>query len=195
MHLVIPPGPFAAYLFDCDGTIANSLPLHYEAWQAAVQPWGGHMPLDLFYAWGGIPVPKTVEMLNEHLSLSMPVEAVTELREQEYFKRFPTLAAHPEVERIIRDMHGRIPLAVVSGSARASVEKTLRHLGLWECFDAVVGAEDVARGKPAPDPFLAAARKLGVEPSKCLVFEDAQPGVDAAIAAGMKYVRIPQRPE
>jgi len=194
MILQIPEGRFAAYLFDCDGTIANSLPLHLQAWQTALAPYGASFPEDLFYDWGGIPVPKTVEMLNTHLGLNLPVDVVTLAREQAYLNALDSLVSHAEVEAIIKKQHGKTPMAVVSGSTRSSVEKTLRKLSLWEYFDVIVGAEDVKHGKPNPEPYLTAARLLNVEPEKCLVFEDAEPGVQAALAAGMHYVRIPQRP-
>ena len=194
MLLQIPEGRFAAYLFDCDGTIANSLPMHRQAWRTALQTWGADFPEDLFYAWGGIPVPKTVEMLNAHLNLALPIAAVTKAREQAYFDLIGTIQSHAVVEAIIKKQHGKIPMAVVSGSPRASVEKTLRQLSLWEYFEVIVGAEDCKQGKPNPEPFLTAARLLNVEPATCLVFEDAEPGIESARAAGMQYVRVPQRP-
>lgn len=195
MKLDIPPGRFSAFLFDCDGTIANSLPVHLKAWNRALAHWNAEFPLEEFYAWGGIPVPKTVAMLNEYLGLAMDVEKVTLDREKAYFDLIATVQAHSEVEAFIRSQHGKSPMAVVSGSPRASVEKTLRQLSLWSFFDVIVGAEDSKQGKPSPEPYLTAARLLNVEPAACLVFEDAEPGVQSAIAAGMKYVRIPQRPD
>ncbi len=194
MILQIPEGRFAAYLFDCDGTIADSLPLHFKAWETALAPFGAAFPEDLFYDWGGIPVPKTVEMLNTHLGLKMPIEEVTHAREIAYLSLLESLASHAEVEAIIKKQHGKLPMAVVSGGSRGTVEKTLRKLGLWEYFEVIVGAEDVKNGKPSPEPFLTAARLLNVDPAKCLVFEDAESGVQSAIAAGMHFVRIPQRP-
>jgi HAD superfamily hydrolase (TIGR01509 family) len=134
-------------------------------------------------------------MLNDKLGLKMDVAVVTEAREKAYQALIGEVKSHAEVEAIIRQNHGKIPMAVVSGSPRASVEKTLRQLSLWPFFDVIVGAEDVKLGKPNPEPFLTAARLIDIDPALCLVFEDAEPGVQAAIAAGMKYVRIPQRPE
>ncbi|MBC7659296.1 MAG: HAD family phosphatase [Chitinophagaceae bacterium] len=195
MILSFPEGRFSAYLFDCDGTIANSLPVHQEAWRIALQKWNASFPEDLFYAWGGIPVPKTVTMLNDHLGLNLPVKDVAHAREQAYLNLIGTITSHSEVEEVIRRQHGKLPMAVVSGSPRASVEKTLRQLGLWEFFDIIVGAEDAKLGKPNPEPYLTAARLLNVEPKSCLVFEDAEPGIESARAAGMAFVRIPQRPE
>lgn len=195
MQLIIPEGRFEAYLFDMDGTIANSLPLHLKAWTKALAPYGQEMPEDLFYAWGGIPVPRTVELLNDHFRMQMPVESVTKAREEAYHELLPLVETHAAVEALIRASHRKIPMAVVSGSSHASIEKTLNRLRIRDLFDGVIGAEDCARGKPHPDPFLAGARLLGVEPRLCLAFEDAEPGIQAALAAGMQVVRIPQRPE
>lgn len=194
MQLLIPRGAFKAYLFDMDGTIANSLPLHLIAWTSALAPYGIEMPEDLFYAWGGIPVPRTVEMLNEHFKVSMPVEIVTRAREEAYLELLPEVKTHRAVEDLIRESYGKIPMAVVSGSSRASIEKTLRRLEIWKFFDGIIGAEDCRHGKPHPEPFLLGSKLLGVEPGECLAFEDAEPGIQSATAAGMQVVRIPQRP-
>ncbi len=193
MKLTIPSGPFEAYLFDLDGTIANSLPLHFKAWNQALGPYNSSMPEDLFYAWGGIPVPKTVEMLNEHFQIQLPIDDVTRAREHAYLNMMDDVTAHAAVDEIIRANYRRIPMAVVSGSARSSIIKTLTRLNLLEYFTALVGAEDYAKGKPDPEPFLTGARVLNVDPKKCLAFEDAEPGIQSALSAGMKVVRIPQR--
>jgi HAD superfamily hydrolase (TIGR01509 family) len=92
----------------------------------------------------------------------------------------------------IHAKHGDIPFAVVSGSTRESVTKSLTALGILDLFETLVCAGDYAHGKPAPEPFLLAASRLGVAPEKCLVFEDAEAGIQSAIAAGMAWVRILQ---
>ena len=190
--LFLPEGPFGAYLFDCDGTIADSMPLHFLAWNDALRPYGVQFPRDLFYAWAGIPVSRTVEMLAEKFGVALPVLEVTEAREGYYLSRLPQILPVEEVKaEILSAAARRLPIAVVSGSPHASVEKTLSFLGLRGHFEVIIGAEDSARGKPFPDPFLAAAAALGVEPSRCLVFEDGELGIQAAIAAGMKWVRVP----
>lgn len=189
----IPSGDFAAYLFDCDGTIADSLPLHFRAWNEALKPHGGSFSPELFVAWSGIPVRKTVEMLNERLGLAMPVEEIVEAREQLYFGLMPEVKAVPEVLAEIKAKHGILPMAVVSGSPRESVIRTLTFLGVLDRFETIVGADDAPRGKPFPDPYLLAAKRLGVAPEKCLVFEDAELGIESAKAAGMKWVRVVSR--
>ncbi|MEU5965652.1 HAD-IA family hydrolase [Micromonospora parva] len=193
MSLPLPPGPFAAYLFDCDGTIVDSMPLHYLAWQRALAEWGCEFPEDLFYAWGGRPTADIIVELNEQQGLAMPVAAVVERRESYYQELLPQLAAVPEVLAHIHDAHRRVPFAVVSGSTRASVTASLDALGLLDRFDVLVCADDYTRAKPDPEAFLLAARQLGVPPESCLVFEDTDLGIQAATAAGMASVRVPQQ--
>ena len=172
MKLKLPAGNFRAYLFDCDGTIADSMPLHYVAWKRALKEWNCDFDENLFYSWGGKPVRKIVAELNE--------------------EQLSHLEAIPEVVEHIDAKHGSIPFAVVSGSRRASVVGSLRVLGLLEKFDTLVCAEDYKHGKPAPDGFLLAAERLGVAPADCLVFEDTELGIEAATAAGMASVLVAQ---
>ncbi|MET8268798.1 HAD family hydrolase [Micromonospora arida] len=193
MSLPLPPGPFAAYLFDCDGTIVDSMPLHYLAWQRALEEWGCEFPEHLFYAWGGRPTADIIVALNEQQGLAMPVAAVVERRESYYQELLPQLAAVPEVLAHIHDAHRRVPFAVVSGSTRASVTASLEVLGLLDRFDVLVCADDYTRSKPDPEAFLLAAEQLGVPPESCLVFEDTDLGIQAATAAGMASVRVPQQ--
>ena len=191
MKLELPEGHFRAYLFDCDGTIVDSMPLHYLAWKKALGEWNCAFSEELFYAWGGRPVTEIIAALNQMQGLDMPVDAVAKRKENLYFELEDELKAIPEVIEHIEAKHGLIPLAVVSGSRRASVVHSLSALGLLEKFDVLVCAEDYARGKPAPDCFLTAAERLGVDPKHCLVFEDTEMGIKAATAAGMASVRVP----
>jgi beta-phosphoglucomutase family hydrolase len=192
MTLTLPAGDFQAYLFDCDGTIVDSMPLHYIAWKTALGEWGAEYPEDLFYQWGGKPIREIVAELNRMQGLSMPVEEVAHRKEGLYYELLPKLTAVPEVLEQIRAQHGRIPFAVVSGSTRESVVKSLEITRLLDKFDVLVCAGEYRNAKPAPDPFLLAAEKLGVAPKKCLVFEDTDLGIEAATAAGMQSVRILQ---
>jgi beta-phosphoglucomutase-like phosphatase (HAD superfamily) len=194
MSLTLPPGNFQAYLFDCDGTIADTMPLHHKAWLKALSEWNCDFPKDLFYAWAGIPIIKTVEMLNEKFSLSIPPQEAARRREEAYFEFLPTIQAIADVEHHIHLQYNRIPMAVVSGSPKRSVIKTLEVLGLIDRFQAIVAEGDYQNGKPHPEPFLLAAKLLNVSPENCLVFEDAELGIKSAKAAGMQWVRVPQGP-
>ncbi|MFI7026243.1 HAD family hydrolase [Micromonospora sp. NPDC049900] len=190
--LPLPTGDFQAYLFDCDGTIVDSMPLHYTAWRQALDEWECAFPEDLFYAWAGRPTLDIVDALNEQQRLNMPVETVVARREEHYQRLLPTAAGIPGVLHHIEDAHGRIPFAVVSGSTREAVTASLDALGILDRFDVLVCAGDYTRPKPDPEPFLRAAELLGVPPHACLVFEDADLGIEAAVAAGMAAVRVPQ---
>ncbi len=192
MRLQLPAGVFRAYLFDCDGTIADSMPLHYVAWKKSLAEWNCEFAEELFYAWGGRPVSEIIASLNEQHGLAMPVEAVAKRKESLYYEQLPQLKAVPEVVEHIDAQHGRIPLAVVSGSRRNSVVGSLTTLKLLDKFETLVCAEDYTNGKPAPDGFLLAAERLGIAPEDCLVFEDTDMGIEAASAAGMASVRVPQ---
>ena len=191
MRLKLPAGKFTAYLFDCDGTIVDSMPLHYIAWKTTLAEYGCPFPEDLFYAWGGKPVDEIISTLNAMNSLHMPVEEVGIRKEEMYFDLLPKLTAIAEVVEHIDDQHGRIPFAVVSGGRRNSVVRSLTTVGLLDRFETIVGAEDYVHSKPAPDAFLLGAERLGVAPADCLVFEDTDLGLQAATAAGMASVRVP----
>jgi beta-phosphoglucomutase family hydrolase len=191
MQLKLPPGDFRAYLFDCDGTIADSMPLHYKAWKKALEEWNCVYEEDLFYSWGGKPVREIIADLNKMQGLNMPIEALAARKEALYLEQLPQLKGIPEVLEHIEAQHGRIPFAVVSGSRRESVVGSLSVLNLLDKFDTIVAAEDYKNGKPAPDAFLLAAHRLGVAPKDCLVFEDTALGIQAATAAGMASVMVP----
>jgi HAD superfamily hydrolase (TIGR01509 family) len=191
LKLKLPAGPFRAYLFDCDGTIVDSMPLHYVAWKAALAEWNCPFDEDLFYAWGGRPVTAILSSLNEMNGLQMPLEIVAKRKEELYYDQISTLQAIPEVVEHIEASHGVIPFAVVSGSRRNSVVSSLERLNLLDKFDTIVCAEDYKNGKPAPDGFLLAAERLGIAPQDCLVFEDTALGIEAATSAGMASVMVP----
>jgi len=191
MKLKLPPGSFKAYLFDCDGTIADSMPLHYIAWRKALAEWNCDFSEDLFYAWGGMSVAEIIAALNRDRGLNMPVEKVARRKEELYFENLPQLKAVPEVMEHIEASYRLIPFAVVSGSTRDSVTRSLEALRILDRFDTLVCAGDYRNSKPDPEPFLLAAQRLGIAPEDCLVFEDADMGIQAATAAGMASVKVP----
>ena len=190
MKLNLPDGHFQAYLFDCDGTIADSMPLHYLAWKQALNEHECDFPEELFYRWGGMPVHEIISTLNQKHGLAMPVEEVAVRKESLYYDFLPRLTAVPEVLEVIEASHGSLPFAVVSGSTRESVTASLQSLKLLDKFDALVCAGDYRQSKPHPEAFLLAAERLGVAPANCLVFEDTAMGIEAATAAGMASVKV-----
>ena len=189
--LAIPPGDFAAYIFDCDGTLADTMPTHYRAWQTALGENAREFPEAMFYELGGVPTARIVEILNERHGYAMPVDETVAHKEALFLAMSHEIAAIEPVIALARKYHGAKPLAVASGGHRRVVMSTLRALGIAELFQAIVCSEDYQRGKPSPDPFLEAALRLGVPPERCLVFEDTATGIAAATAAGMQSVLVP----
>ena len=193
VQLTIPTGPFAAYLFDCDGTIADTMPLHYRAWRSTLDPLGAEYPEALFYEWGGTPTRKIVAQLNERNLLQMPVEETALAKEEAFLALLGEARPVAAVMNFARDrIREGCGAAVVTGSTRRVTERILRAIGAADVFSVWVTSEDVARGKPEPDGYLEAARRLGATPAQCLVFEDTRIGLAAATAAGMQSVHVPR---
>ena len=180
-------------IFDCDGTLVDSMPAHFDAWCEALASYGagGIFKEDVFFAMGGRPTKDIVVDLNSEYGLKLDPSAIALAKREAFLKKLHMVEFINEVADFARSLRGRVPLAVASGGSRYVVEKTLRLLDCSDWFDEVVTADDVVNGKPSPDIFLHAAKLLGVAPEKCLVIEDAPPGVLAAQAAGMKVITIP----
>jgi HAD superfamily hydrolase (TIGR01509 family) len=191
MKIECPEGSFGAYIFDCDGTIADTMPLHFQAWTHAMEVFGGTFPEELFYEWGGKPTKVIVDQLNAKFGTNLDVEETVHEKERFYLQLLNDVKPIMPVLEIAQRMYGVIPLGVASGGYHVLVDATLRALGITGLFETVVCAEDYSRGKPAPDAFLEAARRLNVEPGRCLVFEDSPTGIAAAEAAGMRWVHVP----
>ena len=190
MKLEIPDQTFSGYIFDCDGTIADTMPLHFRAWTKAMEDFGGIFPEDLFYTWGGRPTTTIVGLLNEKYGLSMDVERTVRRKEDYYLEMIPEVTPIHEVLSIAQKMHGIVPMAIASGGHHELVDATLDALGIRNMFHAIICAEDYVNGKPAPDPFLLAAKCMGVAAPECIVFEDSPTGIEAAKAAGMAWVLV-----
>lgn len=196
MKLDIPPGNFAGYIFDCDGTLVDTMPLHYRAWDRAMQQAGlkGTLSEELFYSLGGMPTRKVAAVFAKHYGITIDVDYVFHHKEELFLEMQAEMKVIKPVVDFARKLHGRSPMSVASGGPKPVVTKTLELMRIADLFPVVVTPEDVAHGKPAPDMFLLAAQRMGVAPERCLVFEDAEPGFQAAVAAGMQYVRVPSRP-
>jgi HAD superfamily hydrolase (TIGR01509 family) len=185
-----PERRYAGYIFDCDGTLADSMPVHYFAWANIVQKYGGQIPEDLFYALGGWPSRKMVVHLNELFGTTLDPDIVAEEKEQFYVEHILTIQPIPEVVAFAREVVSFAKVAVASGGVLPVVTQTLKAIGLQELFPVIVTSEQVKHGKPAPDMFLEAARRMRVTPGDCLVLEDSPAGFEAATAAGMDYAVV-----
>jgi HAD superfamily hydrolase (TIGR01509 family) len=198
MQLDIPPGDFAGYIFDLDGTLIDTMPVHYRSWDAAMRHAGLAETLDedYFYALGGVPSLQVAELLaaKHGLPISSP-EEIAEHKERLYLDRFSEITLIEPVVAFARKVAQSRPVAIATGGTPDIALPAIAAAGLAGLFSIVVTPHDVApgRGKPHPDMFLEAARRLGVAPELCLVFEDAEPGIRAARAAGMQVVRVASR--
>jgi beta-phosphoglucomutase-like phosphatase (HAD superfamily) len=181
-----------ALIFDCDGTLADSMPLHWRAWQVISERHRIKLPIDRFYSLGGVPSREILKMLSAEQGLGLDHLAVAREKEAEYLPLIAQIEPINSVVGIARENFGKIPLAVASGGTHRSIEQVLNHLGIRNLFRAVVTSEDVARQKPAPDIFLEAARRLGVPPAFCRAYEDTDLGLRAIRAAGMEAVDVRQ---
>ncbi len=197
LNIQFPTAEYAGYIFDLDGTLVDTMPLHYKAWDAAMKLNGLKETLseDLFYSLGGVPTRRVAQLIGEHYGLNINPEAVFHQKEALFMSEMHRVNLIEPVVAFARGLLGRKPMAIASGGPRDIVMNTLTHAKLLPLFPIIVSADDVVHGKPAPDMFLLAAQKMGVEPTRCLVFEDAEPGIQAAHAAGMDVVRVPSRPE
>ena len=185
-----------ALIFDCDGTLADTMPLHFVAWTKTMTRHGLSFPEERFYAMGGTPPFRIIQILAAEQRIEVDARAVAAEKEASYLTLLDHVQPIEPIVDVVRRYHGRLPMAVASGSTRAVVNRTLIHLQLTNIFSCQVTSEDTERHKPDPDVFLKAAQLLGVPPASCRVYEDADGGIEAAQRAGMKYfdVRTIHRP-
>ena len=174
-------------IFDCDGTLADTMPLHFLAWRETLNRHGMTLSEDRFYSLGGQPTVKIVALLAGEQGIEVDPVAVADEKEQSFLTRLEEVQPIAPIVEIVRANAGKLPMAVASGSHRAVVFDVLKIIGLDDLFDehTVVGAEDTELHKPNPDVFLEAARRIGVAPEKCRVYEDAELGIEAARRAKM----------
>ncbi|MBM3879626.1 MAG: HAD-IA family hydrolase [Verrucomicrobia bacterium] len=184
------PRPIEGLIFDCDGTLADSMPLHWRAWQAVSARHGFQFSESRFYALGGVPSRDILKTLSLEQGVALDHLAVAKEKEAEYLPLIQQVEPINAVVAIVRAHQGRLPMAVASGGTHRVIGQVLDHLGLRHLFHAVVTSEDVTRQKPAPDIFLEAARRLGVPPTHCRAYEDTDLGLQAIRAAGMKAVDV-----
>ena len=183
-------GQFDALVFDCDGTLVDSMPVHYEAWVQSLARYGMTFSEDNFYRLGGVPAHRIVAELSQQQGVEVDPDQFAVEKENLYVECSKHVQPIPQIIEIARFHHGRMPLAVATGSHREPAEKSLQRVGVIELFDAIVCAEDVEHHKPCPDVYLESARRLGVEPTRCRAYEDTETGITAARDAGMDVVNV-----
>jgi HAD superfamily hydrolase (TIGR01509 family) len=190
--LVFDPNLHDAVIFDCDGTLVDTMPLHHTAWQTAFKRFGAPFEFtwELFNRRAGMTLERTVEELNREFRCNLAPEDVAAAQREAYLRCTDQIEPIEYVVAFARSVAQKCSLAVASGSSRSSVEDALGRIGLLDRIATIVTGSDVAEGKPAPDIFLLAASRLSVPPCRCLVVEDGELGLQAARRAGMDAYRV-----
>ncbi len=179
-----------AIIFDCDGTLADTMPSHYVAWMTVLDRYELVMDEDRFYALGGWPTRKVAELLAREAGREIDVEQLAHQKEALFEDLVHLVRPIQPVLEVVHAYRGKLPIAVATGAVRRICERILRQIELEDVFDTLVSADDVERHKPQPDIFLEAARRLGVAPRHCRVYEDTDPGIESARRAGMDPVDV-----
>lgn len=178
-------------IFDSDGTLVDTMPLHYLAWHETMESANAHFPEQLFYDLAGVPSDKITMILNEKFGYQFDPQQTALKKEQLFLEKYlPQARPIEAVLAIAKAYKGRLPMAVATGGIPRVVNSALKAIGMEDFFDTIVTSEDVANGKPAPDTFLEAARRLNVVPEHCVVFEDSDLGLEGAKRAGMTAVDV-----
>jgi beta-phosphoglucomutase family hydrolase len=177
-------------IFDCDGTLADTMPSHYEAWMSILDRYDLQMSEDRFYALGGWPTRRVADLLIAESGREIDAVRLSHEKESLFAAMLHLVRPIEPVVEVVKQHRGRLPMAVATGAVRPICEEILRQIGVQGHFDTIVSSEDVERHKPAPDVFLEAARRLGIPARHCRVYEDTDPGVEAARRAGMECVDV-----
>ncbi|NJL47026.1 MAG: HAD family phosphatase, partial [Leptolyngbyaceae cyanobacterium SM2_5_2] len=187
---LVPPRPFSALIFDCDGTLADTLPLHYQAWAETVRRFGGHLPETWYFQRAGVSTVDLIHKINQDFGYNLPTKPVERAKRQRFSELLSEVQPNDPVTKVVAAYAGQVPMAVASGGARQNVERTLAAIGLAKTFQSIVTIEAVGQGKPAPDLFLLAAQQLNCSPEGCIVYEDSDVGIQAAVAANMRWINV-----
>jgi HAD superfamily hydrolase (TIGR01509 family) len=192
LPFTLPSGDFEGYIFDHDGTLSLSMHVHFDAWVDSFARNGATFPFtrDLAQSYAGVGMHETVEILNARFGCALDPAKIVEDQEAYYFAHLHRVVPYSPVVEFARKMARTHPVSVASGGVRVTVVKTMEALDLMGIFPVIVTQDDVTRSKPAPDLFLLAAERMGVDPTKCLVFEDSKLGIQAAETAGMASVYV-----
>lgn len=179
-----------ALIFDCDGTLVDSMPLHMKSWEEAFKFFKEKFDYDFLYSLKGMKELEIIELYNEKFSTNLNPQETVSKKHEYYFKNINSVKPIEPIVKIAKEYFGKLALAVVSGSVKEIVHKELEVVGIINLFKSIFTASDPFKPKPAPDIFLAAAKSLNVAPEHCLVFEDGDSGLEAAKKAGMQSVDV-----
>jgi len=191
MNKIVIPGHIKGLIFDIDGTLANTMPIHYKACQIVCRKHGFEFPLAYFLAKAGIPTHTTFKMLIDELGLKeLDANTIADEKEAVFLTLVHTATPIDVVVNVAKKYQGILPMALGTGANRELAENILKATGLTKMFEILITCDDVENPKPAPDTFLKGAALMGIAPEFCLVFEDGAPGIAAAIAGGMEVIDV-----
>ena len=179
-----------ALIFDCDGTLVDSMPLHMKSWEKAFKFFNIRFDYDYLFSLKGMKELEIIKSYNKKFGTNLNTEETVNKKHNIYFKNINSVKPIEPIVKIATEYFGKFPLAVVSGSVRDIVRKELEVIGIFHLFNTILTANDPFKPKPAPDIFYEAAKRLNVSPENCLVFEDGDPGLEAAVKAGMKMIDV-----
>ena len=179
-----------ALIFDLDGTISDSLPVHLATWNKLGEEYGFTFDPNILHEMTGRPTIEFAVRVVEQYGLTVKPEKLVKQKQESFWELANLLKPVDEVVSIVKSSYGKLPMAVGTGASRKSAEVQLKELNLIGYFDAIVSADDVTKHKPDPDTFLECARLMGVEPRFCQVFEDGDLGIAAAKKAGMMVTDV-----
>ncbi|WP_024871403.1 HAD family hydrolase [Tolumonas lignilytica] len=181
---------YDGFVFDLDGTLVDSMPLHLAGWKHASTLYGFEYDPDWFYNLGGVPSRKIAKLVAETQNIQLDLDAVTKIKADYYQRVIAQSVVFPAMKELVVQLFRQRPLAIGTGSTRTSANIVLANNELHPYFQIITTADDVVHHKPHPDTFLLSAAKLNVKPSQCLVFEDTNIGLQAAHEAQMDCVLI-----
>jgi HAD superfamily hydrolase (TIGR01509 family) len=187
---IAPIPPYAALIFDCDGTLADTLPVHYQSWSEALHIFDVEMDRDWYLQHTGLSTVDVVRLLNETFGYDLDTLLVKAQKHRRFQELISRVTAIAPVAEIVMAHVGKVPMAIASGGTGYIVRQTLETIGMTHLFDVIITSEDAPRGKPEPDLFLLAAERLNVPPAECIVYEDSEAGLEAASRAGMRGIDV-----
>ena len=179
-----------ALIFDCDGTLVDSMPLHMKAWEEVFKIFNENFDYDYLYSLKGMREIEIIGLYNKKFGININAVEMVSSKHEYFLKNINSIKPIEAVVNIAKEYYGKLPQAVVSGSVKEIVLKELEVIEISHLFKIFLTASDSFPPKPAPDIFVAAAESLNVLPEQCLVFEDADSGLEAAEKAGMKKIDV-----
>lgn len=181
---------FDALVFDLDGTLADTMPLHLKAWKLTAQQFGFTFERDYFYSLGGIPTKETLEIIAKTHNRPLDIDSAAAYKTEKYLSIRNDLGVIAETHDLVLKNNGLLPVGVATGSSRDDALFTLDKIGLTAFIDVLISSDDVLNPKPAADTFAKVAEKFNVDPARCLAFEDTKIGYQSASAAGMHCLMV-----